>query len=98
MACFLIPRKILNKVGYLAEKSFLYFEDIEYCRRLKKSGIGIYYYPKAEFFHHHGASSEKIGQTQAYSYLKKGAFFYHGRLKYLILWFILWLGQKRRHS
>src|SRR3989337_1406895 len=25
MACFLIPRKILNKVGYLAEKSFFYF-------------------------------------------------------------------------
>lgn len=95
MACFLIPRKILNKIGYLTEDSFLYFEDVEYCRRLKKEGVKIYYYPKTRFLHYHGASSEKIGKANAYDYLKKGAISYHGLFRYLILTSILWLGQKK---
>jgi len=93
MANYLIPRSVWNKVGELSEESFLYFEDIEYCRRLKKAGIKIYYCPNVKFIHHHGASSKKIGK-QSYEYLKKGAMLYHGRIKYLILCFILWLGQK----
>lgn len=96
MACFLIPRKVLNKIGYLSEESFLYFEDVEYCRRLKEAGVRVYYYPKAEFFHHHGASSEKIGKEKAYDYLKKGAISYHGVVRYFILTSILWLGQKKK--
>ncbi len=93
MACFLIPRIIWNKVGELSEGSFMYFEDIEYCRRLKQKGFKLYYCPKAVFIHHHGASSKKMG-NQAYEYLKRGAVFYHGRIKYTLLWIILWLGQK----
>lgn len=93
MACFLIPKLIWNEVGELSEGSFMYFEDIEYCRRLKQKGFKLYYCPKAIFIHHHGASAKKIG-NQAYEYLKKGSIFYHGRLKYFLLWIILWLGQK----
>ncbi len=93
MANYLIPRSIWNKMGELSENSFMYFEDIEYCRRLKKAGFKIYYCPNAKFIHHHGASSKKIGE-RSYEYLKKGAALYHGRIKYLILCFILWLGQK----
>lgn len=96
MACFLIPRRVQNKVGYLSEESFLYFEDIEYCRRLKDAKIDLYYYPDAVFFHHHGASSEIIGKEKAYDYLKKGAKTYHGNLNYAILWLILRIGQKFR--
>lgn len=96
MACFLIPARVFNKVGYLSEKSFLYFEDIEYCRRLKAAGVSLYYYPGAEFVHHHGASSEKIGKEIALGYLKKGAVSYHGHLKYFLLSSVLWLGQKKR--
>src|SRR3990172_11252444 len=33
MASFLIPWKVINKTGKLKEGSFIYFEDIEYCRR-----------------------------------------------------------------
>lgn len=93
MASFLIPRAIWNEVGELAEKSFMYFEDIEYCRRLKEKGFKIYYCPKARFIHHHGASSKKIG-NKAQAYLKKGAVFYHGKIRYSLLELILYLGQK----
>jgi hypothetical protein len=94
MASFLIPWKIINKVGKLKEGSFMYFEDIEYCRRLKKAGVPVYFCPQSTFNHHHGASSKKIGLDKAQQFLRKGAIYYHGRIKYALLWFILWAGQK----
>ncbi|MEK7617397.1 MAG: glycosyltransferase family 2 protein [Patescibacteria group bacterium] len=94
MACFFIPGKILNRVGLLDEGTFIFFEDIEYCRRLKKYGIPLYFVPSAKFSHHHGASTKKIGKKEAFGFLKKGAIHYHGLVYYSMLTFILWLGQK----
>jgi len=94
MACFLIPRRVINQVGDLDEGSFMYFEDVEYCRRLKQAGIPIYFCPSAEFTHYHGASSKQIGIKKSQEFLRKGSYFYHGPLKYYLLWAVLWLGQK----
>lgn len=94
MACFLIPRKILEKVGFLDQGTFIFFEDIEYCRRLKQFGVSVYYVPSARFIHHHGASTKKLGQDRAYEQLKKASEYYHGRLYYTLLSFVLRAGQK----
>ncbi len=94
MACFLIPRNVINKVGLLDESTFIYFEDIEYCRRLKDFGIPVYFVPSAKFIHHHGASTKKIGQEKAFKLLSQSAEKYHGRFYYTILSFVLRLGQK----
>ncbi len=94
MACFMIPRKVINTIGKLDEGTFMYFEDVEYCRRAKKNHIPVYFVPDAEFMHHHGASSKKIGQAKSYELLKKGSYYYHGALKYWALYVVLWLGQR----
>jgi hypothetical protein len=94
MADFLIPRKIINKIGYLNRKLFMYFEDIDYCRRLKKADIPIYYIPEAEFFHHHGATAKKIGKAAINTQLIESAKIYHGEFKFAVLSFVLRLGQK----
>lgn len=94
MACFMIPRTVINHVGLLSEKTFMYFEDVEYCRRLKQAEIPVLFHPQARFTHHHGASSKKIGLSRSQDLLKKGSLFYHGRVKYLVLWVVLWLGQR----
>ncbi len=94
MACFMIPAIVINKVGKLDEGTFMYFEDVEYCRRLKKQGIPVYFVPEAEFTHYHGASSKKIGAEKSYELLKKGSLYYHGQLTYGLLWIVLWLGQR----
>ena len=80
MACFMIPKKIIEKVGLLDEGSFIFFEDIEYCRRLKSFDIPLYFVPDAKFIHHHGASTKKIGQEKAVELLQKAAQHYHGKI------------------
>lgn len=94
MAVLLIPKKVMNKVGLLDESTFIYFEDIEYARRLKKFGISAFFVPSAKFIHHHGASSRTIGVKKSYSLLQKAARRYHGLVYYIILSVVLLLGQK----
>lgn len=94
MACYLIPWNIINKVGLLDEGTFIFFEDIEYARRLKQAGIPPYFVPSAKFIHHHGAATKRIGEEEAIKLLKQGAIHYHGVIYYHFLSFILWLGQK----
>lgn len=94
MACFLIPGKVLNKAGLLDESKFIFFEDIEYCRRLKDFGIPVYFVPSAKFIHHHGASTKKIGIDKANTLLTDSAKKYHGQVYYFLLTWVLRLGQK----
>lgn len=94
MACFLIPRKVIDKVGLLDEGTFIFFEDIEYCRRLKQNNIPIYFCPKAKFIHHHGASHKKLKKGEAYKMLVQGSKHYHGNFYYSLLYLVILLGQK----
>ncbi len=92
MAAFLIPRATINQVGGLDERFFLYYEDIEYCRRLGKYHLPIYYYPKAQVVHLHGASGSFSSHLS--SPLAKSAEIYHGVYGSKILNLVLWAGQK----
>lgn len=92
-AVFLIPRKVLQKVGFFDERYFMYFEDLDYCRRVQRNGFRVYYLPEAEFIHAHGASGKKIPQ-QTQKWLSQSSKIYHGKIKYHLITFIIWTGQR----
>jgi len=92
-AVFLIPKKVLSKVGFFNERYFMYFEDLDYCRRVRQAGFKVYYLPGAEFIHEHGASGRSIPQ-QTHHWLVESSKIYHGAIKYYLITFIIWLGQK----
>ena len=94
MACFLIPRKILETAGYLDERLFTYFEDVDFCRRLKKLGIPVYYTPKAKFIHLHGATGKRMQSGKTYELLQNAAKIYYGLPYYHALSFVLRVCQK----
>ncbi|MGB9706532.1 MAG: glycosyltransferase family 2 protein [Microgenomates group bacterium] len=94
-AAMLIPRKTFDKVGFFDERYFMYFEDLDFCRRVKKAGLKIYYLPQVKILHHHGQSAAKMSH-QAYQWLCKSSKIYNGVLKYWLLTGIIWLGEKWR--
>jgi GT2 family glycosyltransferase len=59
-ACFFIKRIVLDKIGFLDEKFFMYAEEMEYCYRAKKAGFGVIYYPKASLIHLGGKSGTSL--------------------------------------
>ena len=94
MACFMIPRKILEKVGNLDERLFTYFEDVDFCRRCLKLGVPIYYTPSAKFIHQHGATGKTLKQGRAYELLQNAAKIYYGAWYYRALSLTLRILQK----
>ncbi len=63
-----LPRKTLETVGYLEEKFFSYFEDVEYSLRIRESGAELWYCPEARLWHKVGAGSKTSAYTPYYLY------------------------------
>ena len=56
-ACMMIRRSALQDVGLMDERFFLYFEDVDWCYRMKKGGWRVCYVPDARMVHHHQRQS-----------------------------------------
>ena len=94
-AVFLITPEARKKVGLLDERYFMYFEDLDYCRRVKKAGLATYYLPEAEFTHLHGESGRGLARAEdQWRRLIPSSQIYHGRLVYYLITLVIWTSQK----
>lgn len=94
-AAFLITPQALKKAGFLDERYFMYFEDLDYCRRVKFAGLKVYYLPKTQVVHYHGVSGRGlVGKEDQWRRLIPGSKIYHGIFRHYLLTLIIWSGQK----
>ncbi len=49
--CLFIKRQVVEKIGLLDEKFYLYSEDADYCLRARKAGFKLHYEPRARIYH-----------------------------------------------
>ena len=75
-AFFLVRRKVFDEIGLLDEKFFIWFEEVDFCRRARNNGWKVVYYPYAWIIHHQGQS---FAQTSS---LKKQMWFFKSALRY----------------
>lgn len=95
MAAFLITPKAIKRVGLLDEKYFMYFEDLDYCKRVGRSGLKVYYQPASEVIHLHGVSGKGlVAESDQWRRLIPSSIKYHGWLVHQIINFIIWTGGK----
>jgi GT2 family glycosyltransferase len=59
-SALMIKKEIIDKIGLLDERYFIYYEEVDFCYRAKKAGYKIFFIPYAEMIHYGGKSSEKI--------------------------------------
>lgn len=57
-AAMLIRKRALDEVGHFDERFFMYFEDVDLCRRSWEKGWKVCYAPVAEFVHYHQRESD----------------------------------------
>ncbi|OGY45808.1 MAG: hypothetical protein A3J62_03720 [Candidatus Buchananbacteria bacterium RIFCSPHIGHO2_02_FULL_38_8] len=61
-ACLLIRKSVLDKIGLFDERFFMYFEDLDLCRRCWENNFQVYYFSEVEVVHYHQRlSAEKSG-------------------------------------
>jgi GT2 family glycosyltransferase len=58
-SCLLARKKALLEAGFLDERFFMYFEDIDLCRRIQNAGWQIHYNSDWTILHYGGASAKK---------------------------------------
>lgn len=56
-AAMLIRKSALAQVGLQDEDYFLYFEDVDWCKRFWKNGFEVWYTPKSKLVHYHKRES-----------------------------------------
>ncbi len=77
-SCMMFSRTTVETVGQFDERFFLYFEDTDFCYRVKKSGYRVVYNPDTQIIHYKGEStkfarsvSEENFHQSAYLFFKK---------------------------
>lgn len=56
-ACLMVRRKAIQAVGLLDEGFKMYYEETDWCWRLRQAGWKIYYLPDARIIHHLAGTS-----------------------------------------
>lgn len=96
-AAFLITPEARKRAGILNEKYFFFFEDLDYCRKVKSVGLKVYYLPEAKVIHYHGSTIRKTADAdKVWKKLVPGSKIYHGLAMHYLINFVLWSGQKWR--
>ncbi|MFH0945704.1 MAG: glycosyltransferase family 2 protein [Planctomycetota bacterium] len=77
----MVPRKVYDKVGLLDPDLFLFYNDVDLCRRIRKSGYRIRYLADARILHHGGASTSRYGSFAAEWHKNRARYYLrsHGR-------------------
>jgi hypothetical protein len=79
-ACVLIRREVIARVGMLDEGYFMYFEDIDYCRRVREAGWKVLYWPAPKVVHLLGGSSNVTPEAAARR--RAPRYYYEARARY----------------
>ena len=62
--CIMFKSEVFNKVGFLDENFFAYYEDVDFSIRLKKYGYKIYLMNDSYLFHIGSSSSKSKNKTE----------------------------------
>lgn len=86
-ACLAVRRETIEQIGGLDERFFLYFEDADWCLRMRKAGWRVRYDPRWSVVHLGGASepgrvaANQLYQTSLLKFYRK----YYSRVAVLLL-------------
>jgi GT2 family glycosyltransferase len=79
----IIRAETLQKVGFFDPEFFLYFEEVDLCRRIQEAGYEIWYWPDIVVIHIGGESSRQIKTLE---YASTGAQLIRWRMRSTLLY------------
>ncbi len=77
---FMIRREVIEKIGGLDERYFVWFEEVDYCRQVKQAGWKVMYNPAVKCVDYVGQSFKQMMNC------KKQKMFTESMLKYFKKW------------
>lgn len=65
-AAMMFPTRLLKEIGLMAELYFLYYEEIDYCERIKRAGYEIWYVGQSKVYHKESMATGKRSALKTY--------------------------------
>ncbi|MCB1997274.1 MAG: glycosyltransferase family 2 protein, partial [Rhodoferax sp.] len=59
-----IPAAVFRRLGGFDERFFMYYEEVDLCRRMKAQGLGVHYWPELKATHIGGASARTVAHAR----------------------------------
>lgn len=69
-AFLMIRRRVIDEIGFLDERFFMYGEELDWCFRTKKAGLKVMYYQDAEIIHYKGECSKFNHRKAAFEFYR----------------------------
>jgi GT2 family glycosyltransferase len=88
-AAMLVPRKVLEQVGLMSEFFFLYYEELDFCEKIKRAGYTFWYIPQAIVYHKESMAVGKKSALKVY-YTTRNRILFMKRnvssINYMLFW------------
>ncbi len=83
-AAMMLPRAVFDRVGGFDDRYFLFMEDFDLCKKVRRAGYDIVYYPEAKVEHYH----KRLSGGNFFTMLTKKVFWLHveSATKYFWKW------------
>ncbi len=77
-AAFMVRRNVVDQIGGLDEGFFLYFEDVDWCYRMRQHGYRLFFFPGATVTHRtEGSTSQLDFVLRRYLFTRSMVRFFH---------------------
>jgi len=86
-AAMLVPIDVVKKIGMMSYSFFLYYEEADWCERIKRAGFQIYYIHDSLVYHKESISTGKLSPMKIY-YLNRNRIIFMRRNIYGFTFFI----------
>jgi len=74
-AAMIVPMRVIHEVGLMSYSFFLYYEEADWCERIKKAGYELWYTHRSVVYHKESVSTGKESPLKAY-YLTRNRIIY----------------------
>lgn len=85
-AFMLVRREVINQIGLLDDRFFMYCEDEDWCFRAKQAGWRVVYYPKVTVWHRKGSSAKQRAARMIWEWHKSILLFHRKNLAQAYPW------------
>lgn len=65
-AAMMVPKKVIEEVGPMSEDYFLYYEELDWCERIKKAGYRVFVDNRVKVYHKESISVGRLGAVKTY--------------------------------
>lgn len=85
-AAMLVPMEVIRKVGMMSYIYFLYYEEADWCERIRKAGYQLWYTHRSLVYHKESVSTGKDSPLKAYYLTRNRIIFLRRNAKGKNLW------------